>query len=561
MPKLDHTPEEEPTLQDVDIVAVPRDFSDLDSAWLHRSTTHQEKLPMTSEISKMKDLQAKGVLDLTERQNSRKPARIIEKDIGTGIPTIAIEPQGHKDLSASHEPGALFDKTESPKSSTHWLKDQRMLSDSVKTGRVLLLRSKHKTTLPDMVSVKVVAANLIEELIKARQHCPKRPIVFIGHDIGIIAIEEALMASRNGNPAGSSIFRRTAGVIFLSSPAPKTKAETGQGLNYLDSAPRTFSDPGTFRYTELKNPLYVPQHLETLQTTLKEAEKSALKGVQRHHHGLDATVGPSAIMLTRIQYLGKIHNVNDPVYLKIVKTITSCVDCYQLLSAATLGKDGTLRSILDRGVNKNTQDRIGNTALHLAAVSGNLPILQTLLEDYQANVALQNSEGCSALYLAVDVKSKQSDIIAFLLRRGARWKDSHKYRSRLSKLSNRPEVSTDIRKLLNNPPLVEGPQGNPNAKGRRIPTAPTSSSALGACKAFRAVVAEFFQINNQEKFVVKDLSVHNLLYKNGPDKTLEKARRRAAAPTISKAPMNEDEISKASTCRWYHLPANNVSLV
>ena len=273
-----------------------------------------------------------------------------------------------------------------------------------------------------MVSVKVVAAKLIEELTKARQHCPKRPIVFIGHDIGIVAIEEALMASRNLNPAGRLIFRRTAGVILLSSPAPKTKVETGQGLNYLDSAPRMVSDTGTFRYTELKNPQYVPQHLEELQTTLREAEKSVLKGVQRPDLN-DANVGPSAITLSRIQYLGKIHSANDPVYLKIVKTITSCVDCYQLLSAANLGKDGTLRSILNRGVNKNTQDRVGNTALHLAAVSGNLTIIQTLLDDYQANVALQNSEGCSALYLAVDVKSKQSNIIAFLLRRGARWKD------------------------------------------------------------------------------------------------------------------------------------------
>ena len=91
----------------------------------------------------MKDLHAKGVLV----QNSRKPARIIEKDIGTGTPTIVIEPQGRKDLSASHEPGPLFDTSESPKKMTHWLKDQMMLNDSVKTGRVLLLRSKHKTSL------------------------------------------------------------------------------------------------------------------------------------------------------------------------------------------------------------------------------------------------------------------------------------------------------------------------------------------------------------------------------------------------------------------------------
>lgn len=335
------------------------------------------------------------------------------KDIGTGTPPTAIEQQGHKDLSASHEPGALFDTPEAPKKSTLWLKD---LSNSVKTGGVLLLRSKHKTTLFEGVSANSVATNLIEELIKARQHCLNRPIVFIGHDVGILAIEEALMASRNGS-SGRLIFRKTAGVILLSSPAPKTKAEMGQGLNYLDSAPRMSSDSGTSRYTELKNPQYVPQHLEKLQTTLQEAEKSALKGLQRPDLN-ELNIRPSAITLSRIQYLGKIHSANDPIYLKIVKTITSSVDCYQLLSAATLGNEGALRSILNRGVNKNTQDRIGNKALHLAAVSGNLTILQTLLEVYQANVALQNSQGCSALYLAVYFKSKQPNIIAFLLRRG-----------------------------------------------------------------------------------------------------------------------------------------------
>ena len=549
VPKPNQTPEEESTLQDIDIVAVPREFSDLHFAWLHRSTTHQKNPPIASETSKMKELQAKGVLV----HNGRKPARIIEKDIWTGKTTIYIERQGHRDLSASHEPGALFDTPEAPKGLTHWLKD---LNDSVKTGRVLLLRSKHKTTLPEEVSVKSVAAKLIDELIKARQHCPERPVVFIGQDVGIMAIEEALMASRN-DTSGPLIFCRTAGVILLSSPAPKTKAETGQGLNYLDSAPRMSSDSGTFHYTELETTQSVAQHLEKFETTLKEAESSALKGPDLN----DPNVGPSAISLSRIQYPGKIHSANDPIHLKVVKTIISCVDCYQLLSAATLGNNRALRSILNRGVNKNTQDRIGNTALHLAAVSGNLSILKTLLEVYQANVALQNSQGCSALYLAVEVKSRQPNIIAFLLRRGARWKDSHKDRSRLSKLSSRPEVSTDIRKLLNNPPLVEGPQETRNAKEKRIPTAPISHSARDACKAFRAVVAEFFQINNQEKFVVKDLSVHNLLYKHGPDKTLEKVRRCAAVPTISKAPMKEDEISKASTCRWYHLPANNVSLV
>ncbi|KAG7005734.1 DNA damage response [Physcia stellaris] len=547
VPKQNQTPEEESTLQDVDIVVVPRDFSDLDSACLHRSTTHQEQPQIASKISKMKEFQAKSVL----AHNGRKTARNIEKDIGAGAHTIATEQQGHRDPNVSHEPGALFETPEAPKDSTHWLKD---LNNSVKKGRILLLRSRHKT-LPQEVSVKSVAEFLIKELMEARSHCSKRPIVFIGHDVGIIAIEEALMAFPNVFP-GVLIFSRTAGVIFLSSPAQKTNAETGQGLNYLDSAPRMSSDSVSFHYTELKNPQYVFQHLEKLQTTLKEAEKSALKELERPDlYG--PYVGPSAITLSRIQYLGKIQSANDPIYLKIVKTITSCVDCYQLLSAAAFGKDGTLRSILNRGVNKNTQDRIGNTALHLAAVSGNLTILQTLLEVYQANVAIQNSAGCSALYLAVDVESKQPDIITFLLRRGARWKDSHKDRSRLSKLSSRPEVSTAIRKLLNIPPLVEGPQKTHNAKGNRLPTAPVSPSARGACKAFRAVVAEFFQFEGQEEFLVKDLSVHNLLYKNGPNKTLEKARERAAFPIISEAGMTEQQISECSQCQWYHLPANN----
>lgn len=545
---------EKPILQDVDIVAIPRNFDTSDSAWLYN--------PSPNETLHKKGIGRNRVPELTEAvevidQNDLKvSARVLELEQEKNNTATASQEHEHKTVGFVGMKATP--DTASPVKTLqviHWLKDEEMLREAFKVGRILLLRSTTSLSPQDPLSIDDVASYLLKLLRDSRKSCHKRPIVFIGHNSGIVVIERALMLSSGGHSAAAQIFRRTAGVIFLSSPPPKNKIGGDQGLNYFDVTSRMASDSENFRYIETNVPEYVEQHLEKFRTILKEADKTRLKeaeGTMSH----EINAAPSAISLYRHQYLGKFTKKDDVVYLKIVNAITLSLECYQLLSAACKGNSQALRSILDRGVSVNLQDRTGNTALHLAAATGRIEIVKLLLLKYEANVTLQNSKGRSALFLAVDSGKNNTEIVALLLKKGARVKDKDKDGLSPFMLSNQPRVSMEIKRLLRNPPFVDGPEDVLNTKTWREPTGPKSATAQDACKSFRAVVAEFFQFGAKEKFVLEDPSIYKLLYKSSPESILAKARARANDAES----MSPNQMNKALKCRWYHIPANNVGI-
>ena len=553
MSGVEESQDEKPILQDVDIVAIPRNFDPSDSAWLYRPP---------NEILNKKVISRSRVSDLTEavevvdQKDLKVSARVSELEQEKNNTATASQEHGHEIVDSVGSKAAP--ETASPVKTLqviHWLKDEEMLREAFKDGRILLLRSTTSLSPQDSLSIDDVANYLLKLLRDSRKNCHKRPIVFVGHNSGIVVIERALMLSSGGSSAAAQIFRRTAGVIFLSTPTSKSKIGADQESNYFDFTSRMAPDSENFRYIQTNIPQYVEQHLENFRATLKEADKTHLKeaeGTMSH----EINAAPSAISLYRHQYLGKITKKDDVVYLKIVNAINKSLECYQLLSAACKGNSQALRSILDRGVSVNMQDRTGNTALHLAAATGRIEIVKLLLLKYEANVTLQNSKCRSALFLAIDSGKNNTELVALLLKKGAKVKDRDKDGLSPFMLSNQPRASMEIKRLLKNPPFVDGPEDVLNTKTWREPTGPKSATAQDACKSFRAVVAEFFQFGTKEKFVLEDPSIYKLLYKSSPENILAKARTRANDAES----MSPEQMNKALRCRWYHIPANNVGI-
>ena len=535
-----------PILEDVDIVAIPRNYNASDSAWLYRPSIRDFFFGIPK--IKRKVLEVTGAMEVIDPIEPRMPARELEVEQKKSNPTTRTQAPAKSNASlVDMEATPDTMSPMNPRRIVHWLKDEGMLRDTFKFGRILLLSLTSNLNPQHSPSIDEVAEKLLELLSESRKTCPERPIVFIGHDIGVMVIEKAVMLSSKGNVAEAQTFCKTAGVIFLSSPASRNEINIGHELDYYHSTSKSFSNRFNFRYRGFNALDYAESHLEKFRATLIQAEKEG-PGL----YEVDAK--PSAISLYRYQYLGKIAKKEDVVYSKIIDAIASSLERYQLLSLAYKGNVHGLRSILDLGVGVNLQDRTGNAALHLAVINGQTETVEMLLHDFGANVALQNSRSRSALFLAVDSGKSRPEIVNLLLKNGARLYDKDKDGQSPSSLSKNDPISIRIQDLLKDPPWVEGPSEVPTTESWVRPTAPKSAIARNACKSFRAVVAEFFQFDGKESFVLEDPSVYHLLYKSCPESILYKAREHAS----NAEPKDQGRVMKNMRCRWYHIPANNV---
>lgn len=92
-------------------------------------------------------------------------------------------------------------------------------------------------------------------------------------------------------------------------------------------------------------------------------------------------------------------------------------DAYEdAISAASLGNDGDLLALLNRGLDPNTVDASGNTLIILAARDGHLSTVDILIKR-RAKVSARNFAGDSALMMAV-LKGEKA-VVQRLLEAGA----------------------------------------------------------------------------------------------------------------------------------------------
>lgn len=77
-----------------------------------------------------------------------------------------------------------------------------------------------------------------------------------------------------------------------------------------------------------------------------------------------------------------------------------------LLDASLFGDGDVIEKLLDKNVNVNVQDDVGNTALILASIEGHITVVDMLLKA-NARKDILNKHGMSALDYARDKRRKE----------------------------------------------------------------------------------------------------------------------------------------------------------
>lgn len=135
-------------------------------------------------------------------------------------------PKDHPEMGilekGGSKPESRESKTLAQDSFIHWVKDD--LPKELPEARVL--QFKYPTLFgPDRPQdiLDRSATELRSQLLHKRKNCSSRPIVFIGHDIGVLVIERALMQPSSfigGEGEAPPILEDTAGIIYLAT-APR----------------------------------------------------------------------------------------------------------------------------------------------------------------------------------------------------------------------------------------------------------------------------------------------------------------------------------------------------
>ena len=109
-----------------------------------------------------------------------------------------------------------------------------MLRGALRSARVMLFAYPARVD-PELDLIRISVDEFRKRLIEARRECSDRPIVFIGHDFGIIIIERLIIALRDAEAAGPLflILQSTAGIMFLST-LPETDISSDKSCDYFE---------------------------------------------------------------------------------------------------------------------------------------------------------------------------------------------------------------------------------------------------------------------------------------------------------------------------------------
>jgi Ankyrin repeats (3 copies) len=412
-----------------------------------------------------------------------------------------------------------------------WLEGPRSLQERLKGARILRFEYHGGLLSQQPLSLEVVTRELCYRLREQRREHPQRPIVFIGHDHGILVVAKTILAlSSNHEDTAHGLFRHIAGLVILD-PSHKSKLQVD---DMLDDMLDNFVTEENKLFLRRGGPLFAELREQNHSTSLIKDFERVMYQASTHQPG---------ILPARLHYNNQISDEGSAILEKFLvrlrESIKTILDLHFLLSAAAVGDDDALEKVLGGDASADVQNYAKRTALHLAVENGHKQTVRLLLGKYGADVALQDKEGSSAIHLAVRTGTDAEELIFLLLKKGADvYAENNEGNSALAiaKKNNLQKIIS----YLEHRPLVDGLSENPVELRARNPP---GSDAKEACKRFRATIAEFFFIDNKEKYVLDQPSVYDLVYGDGPDKILNAARHTS--------------VTQKPVCRWYHIPANN----
>ncbi|KAI9783726.1 MAG: hypothetical protein M1816_001207 [Peltula sp. TS41687] len=123
--------------------------------------------------------------------------------------------------------GANPEWTWKSKTKVDWLRDKNMLVDTIKDARLMVYEYESQWFGKGSVNQRLsnVANGLIHALFHRRPKASRRPIIFIGHSMGGIIVEQAILTAKISQSEYPNIFTSVVGCIFLGAPFRGTKSQ------------------------------------------------------------------------------------------------------------------------------------------------------------------------------------------------------------------------------------------------------------------------------------------------------------------------------------------------
>jgi hypothetical protein len=219
--------------------------------------------------------------------------------------------------------------------------------------------------------------------------------------------------------------------------------------------------------------------------------------------------------------------------------------------ATVLGSLDAVALLLQAGADAesfNSESKTCSTALQQAVAQNFIHIAELLIQ-WGADVNSMDPSGKTPLFIAVSSDHRTPEMVQLLLRYGADKEiNDHLGRTVLALAQGSPQIAA----LLEEPQIIGGPLPVNKQPFQKRPTLVRSPRVpihdrdkMIALHGFRATVVDFFVGDQFESRMEKSISVYELLY--GTEKIIE-------------SPQSGVLKGKRRDFRWYHLPANNVSI-
>lgn len=445
-----------------------------------------------------------------------------------GIELQPIEPVSS---SRSTEPLTHTVVQEQPGRAQSWLSDPSMLPEVIPHNRTICVGYDLDTvTDPSFISYEKTALKLFDLLGELRTSCSTRPVIFIGHGLGCLVVQQAFQR-RAPNVVAESLQKACAGILFHHVPVEESGSVGSHHVPRMDKISSNIA-PGTATF----KPSPAPEQKSTKLDLTDIARHSILHHVLKH--------GPSEKDHTQSF---KFPTKNDSMFQELSAKIVEWSETHQMIMAVAQCDFATVRRLIDDGFKINLRKTLfEETALHLAcqmAFSKSQDI-DLLVRIGKADVTLRDSSGRTPLHHALRREPPDIEIVRVLLEAGAETMtpdSDHITPWDQAKMT----APRRVRNLLRMRPLIKGPSA---AKGAVTRAIPHSRSAGEVCDAYQMAATEMYfdSLTLTEKHLPRHFSITDAIYGT-------KSLQGMLDDTRSR------DIRDELVCRWYHLPANNMA--
>lgn len=415
----------------------------------------------------------------------------------------------------------------------NWLVHPEMLPQQIPWARIFSFEypRQHKDRSLKPARLQSLVSRLNSELRQVRQGEPERPVVFIAHDFGFVIFLELLFSkSSTKEKDDQTQYRKSmaAAFVFLT-PADGYTGDVriGQYLKSQSMSDRVFSE--NIPYAEMRSPDYVGVHLEQVEALRSLAPRKA----------------PRPFVRLMNDDGKQFKDPLDKAFWIFARSLTKATAARLILQAAIDGREDLLQSYEERGWDLNLSDNAGKNVLHFAVITKNMKTLLFLLNCKGIKVDAKDAGGQTALHYAVKTLSRPQGAIAMLVDAGADATIKDNNGTTVLDIARKRNIQQSLKTFR----AITGPSSDPGV-GLQLP----DRNALDELKQLATedclmTMAEFFKVNETEKFIIQRPSVFQVLYGMYPDDILDVARR--------KTEMKQE----TRVCRWLHVPANHTGWV